>query len=149
MQGKATLQRIEALTGGLQSEVARLLVTIQNQTGDALNLGYRAKRKASLSLSRSPRGIVFQSATTNSILLGASLTTGPHRPLVANLTAGRGTFYNGDREIYAAQWSGPPVPRFRALVNYTHNDIDLPQGRFVRRLVRLGMDVIYSATSRG
>ena len=145
VQGKATLQRIERLTGGLQSEVARLLVTIQNQTGDALNLGYRGEKEGLIEPFPIARGIVIPVGDYEFDLLGASLTTGPHRPLVANLTAGRGTFYNGDREIYAAQVEWTPVPRFRALVNYTHNDIDLPQGRFVRRLVRLGMDVIYSA----
>ena len=37
------------------------------------------------------------------------------------------------------------MPQFRALVSYSHNDIDLPQGRFVRRLVRFGIDAVYSS----
>ena len=38
-----------------------------------------------------------------------------------------------------------PIPQFRALVAYNHIDIELPQGDFVRRLVRLGVDYIYSS----
>ena len=141
----ATLQRIERLAGGLQSEVARLRVIIQNQTGDALTIGYRKETEGLVQPFPIARGIVIPVGEYTFGLLGLGLTTGAHRPLVANLTAGRGDFYDGDRTIYSAQLEWTPVPQFRALVSYSHNDIDLPQGRFVRRLVRFGIDAIYSS----
>ena len=78
-------------------------------------------------------------------LYGAGLTTGPHRRLVTTIRAGAGEFYDGKRKIANVQVEWIPIPQFRALVAYNHNDIDLPHGDFVRRLLRLGVDFVYSS----
>jgi len=64
---------------------------------------------------------------------------------VTTIEAGGGEFYKGERRVASAEVEWTPIPQFRAFVAYTHNDIELPQGDFVRRLVRLGMDVVYSS----
>ena len=65
--------------------------------------------------------------------------------MVASVGAGRGDFYGGTRGVYSAQLEWTPVSRFRGLVAYDYNDIDLPQGQFIRRLTRLGADIIFSS----
>ena len=141
----ATLQRIERLGGGLQSAVARLQFFLENQTGDALSIGYREEKEGLLRPFPIARGIVIPAGDYKFNLADLSLSTSPHRRAVASLTIGRGDFYGGDRSIYSVELEWTPLRQFRAMVNYDYNDINLPQGRFVRRLVRFGVDAIYSS----
>ena len=143
--GGAILQRIERLAGGLQSEVAKLLVDFENQTGDTLNLTYQREQEGLVRPFEIARGIVIPVGDYDFDLFNAAISTGSHRRVVASVGAGRGDFYNGTRGVYSAQLEWTPVPRFRALVAYDYNDIDLPQGQFIRRLTRLGADIIFSS----
>mgnify|MGYP003575937860 CR=1 FL=1 len=38
-----------------------------------------------------------------------------------------------------------PTEHFRTLLGYNYNEIELPQGNFETRLVRLGFDVVFSS----
>ena len=73
------------------------------------------------------------------------LDTGAHRPFVTSLSYGTGDFYGGRRDTIGAEVEWTPIPRFRAMAGYQYNDIELPQGSFIRRLARFGLDVIFSS----
>ena len=141
----ATTQRIERLTGGLQSEATKFRVKLENQTGDVLSLEAQREKEGLVQPFEISRGIVIPMGDYAFDLFVAALNTGPHRHLVTNIVAGRGAFYDGKRKIANVQVEWAPIPQFRALFAYNHNDIDLPQGDFVRRLVRLGVDAVYSS----
>ena len=143
--GGAILQRIERLAGGLQSEVAKLLVNVENQTGDTLELTYQREQEGLVRPFEIARGIVIPVGDYDFDLFNAAISTGSHRRVVASVGVGRGDFYNGTRGVYSAQLEWTPVSRFRGLVAYDYNDIDLPQGQFIRRLTRLGADIIFSS----
>ena len=143
--GGVTTQRIERLAGGLQSEVTKLRLSIENQTGDSLGFLAQREKEGLVRPFEVSRGIVIPEGEYSFDLYGIGLTTGPHRRLVSVIRAGAGTFYDGDRKTVNAQLEWTPIPQFMALVAYDHNDINLPQGDFVRRLVRLGVDYIYSS----
>ena len=140
-----TIQRIERLTGGLQSEATKFRVRLENQTGDTLAFVAQREREGLVESFEVSRGIVIPAGEYAFDLYGAALATGPHRRLVTNIVAGAGEFYDGKRKIANVQLEWIPIPQFRALVAYNHNDIDLPHGDFVRRLVRLGVDFVYSS----
>ncbi len=140
-----TSQRIERLAGGLQSELTRFRLRYENQTGDMLSFMAQREQEGLVQPFEVSRGIVVPVGDYSFDLYGLTLATGPHRPLVATVRAGAGTFYDGDRTSTIVQLEWTPVPQFRALAAITHNDIELPQGDFVRRLVRLGIDYIYSS----
>ena len=143
--GGATIQRIERLTGGLQSEMARLQLEIQNQTGDSLAFLAQRDIEGLIRPFEVSRGIDIPEGEYSFEFYGVGLNTGSHRRLVAAIRAGAGGFYDGDRKSGNVQLEWTPIPQFRALVAYNHFDIDLPQGHFVRRLVRVGLDYIYSS----
>ena len=140
-----TIQRIERLTGGVQSEATKFRVKFENQTGDTLTLLAQREKEGLVAPFEVSRGIAIPVGEYAFELYGAALATGPHRRLVTNIVAGAGEFYDGKRKIANVQVEWIPIPQFRALVAYNHNDIDLPHGDFVRRLVRLGVDFVYSS----
>ncbi len=143
--GGATVQRIERLAGGLQSEVRRLRMVIENQTGDTLAFMAQREREGLVRPFEVSRGIFIPEGEYGFGLYGITLNTSPHRRLVSVIRAGAGGFYDGNRKTVNAQMEWTPIPQFRTLVAYEHNDIELPQGDFVRRLVRFGVDYIYSS----
>lgn len=143
--GRVTNQRIERLTGGLQSEATEFRLSVENQTGDTLTFLTQHDKEGLVQPFEISRGVVIPVGNYTLDLTGLGLITGPHRRLVTTIRAGAGKFYDGSRKMAFVQTEWTPVPQFRALVAYTHHDIDLPQGDFVRRLVRLGVDYIYSS----
>ena len=56
-----------------------------------------------------------------------------------------GEFFEGDIFNVRAQVSWNASRHFRASAGYDYNEIDLPQGTFETRLVRLRMDLIFSS----
>ena len=143
--GGATVQRVERLTGGLQSEATKLQLNIQNQTGDSLGFLAQRDKEGLVQPFEVSRGIVIPEGEYSFEFYGVGLTTGSHRRLVSLIRLGTGEFYDGNRKSGNLQLEWTPIPQFRALVAYNHFDIELPQGDFVRRLVRLGVDYIYSS----
>ena len=143
--GGATVQRVERLTGGLQSEATKLQLNIQNQTGDSLGILAQRDKEGLVQPFEVSRGIVIPEGEYSFEFYGVGLTTGSHRRLVSLIRLGTGEFYDGNRKSGNLQLEWTPIPQFRALVAYNHFDIELPQGDFVRRLVRLGVDYIYSS----
>ena len=141
----ATTQRIERLAGGLQSEATNFRLKLENQTGDVLTFLAQIEKEGLVEPFQISRGIVIPTGEYAFDLYGFALVTGPHRRLVANIRAGGGKFYDGNRRTVNTQLEWTPIPQFRTLVAYNHNDIKLPQGDFVRRLVRIGIDYIHSS----
>ena len=77
--------------------------------------------------------------------LRAGVSTGPHRRFVTSAAYAAGDFYDGEISTVSTSVEWIPVPRFRAMLAYDYNDVELPQGDFVVRLARAGLDVIMSA----
>lgn len=143
--GGVSVQRIERLAGGLQSEATKFRLRMENQTGDTLLLFAHREKEGLVESFEVSRGVDIPIGDYTFDLYGADLTTGPHRRVVASITAGAGNFYDGDRKVANVQMEWIPIPQFRALVAYNQNDIELPQGDFVRRLVRVGVDYVHSS----
>jgi hypothetical protein len=73
------------------------------------------------------------------------VSTGPHRRFVTTLSYATGDFYDGELDNVVATVEWIPQPRFRAMLSYDYNDVSLPQGDFVVRLARAGVDYIMSS----
>jgi hypothetical protein len=142
----ATLHRIERLTGSLQSEVAKFRVNLENQSGDALKFTYQNEKEGLLKPFEISEGVIIQPGdyTFDQLIVGVG--TGPQRRVVANASIGSGEFYDGDRDTISADLELKPSPHFRAFIGYEYNDVELPTGDFKLRLVRLGLDAVFSST---
>jgi len=140
-----TLQRIENLAGGLQSEDARLLIKLENQTSDTLSFTYQNEKEGVVEPFEIADGVVIPPGNYSFGQVKVGVSTGPHRRFVTSVSYGTGDFYDGERNNVNASVEWIPFPRFRASIGYDYNDVELPQGDFVVRLARVGMDVILSS----
>jgi hypothetical protein len=76
---------------------------------------------------------------------GFDISTGQHRAYYGTLNYRTGDFYNGERLMLNGALTWAPSRYFRARIGYNFNDVDLPQGDFIVRLVTLRADVVFSS----
>jgi hypothetical protein len=139
------VHRIERLTGGLQSEVAKFRVNLENQTGDRLNFTYQSEKEGLLRPFEISTGVIITPGdyTFEHFIVGVS--SGWQRRTIANFSVGTGDFYDGKRDMVSANLELKPSPHFRAFIGYNYNDVSLPQGDFQLRLARIGLDAVFSS----
>jgi hypothetical protein len=143
-------QRVDLLDGGLQSEslVARLL-ELETNARDQLSLRYIANKEVVVV----PFNIYQDS--TRQVAIGAgnysfderrlNVSTGNQRRFSGGLTYLTGDFYDGTRTNVGGSFSWKRSPKFILSLDYDWNDIELPQGNFITRLV--GLTTQYSFSS--
>jgi hypothetical protein len=142
----ANVQHIENLfDGGLQSEVSQLRVELENQTTDKLSLRYQNEREGVRLPFEIFEGVIIPPGDYSFDQMRAGVSTGPHRRFVTSASYAAGDFYDGEIATVSTTVEWIPVPRFRASIGYDYNDVELPQGDFVLRLARTGVDYIMSS----
>ena len=141
------VQRINRLSGGLQTEVISVRpLEIQNNTRDSFNLRYTANREVVTDSFEIADGVVIPPGEYSFDEYGFDLSTGSQRSLSGTLNYRTGEFYDGDRLMIRGSLTWAPSVHFRTGVSYDFNDVDLPQGDFVVRLVTFQADIIFSST---
>ncbi len=146
-------QRFDVLNGGgLQSEQTVFkLLEVETNTRDALRLRY-IKNEEIVAV---PFTVYFDSsdaARNVTIPVGrytfdeASIrvASGNQRPLSAAITYLQGDFFDGQRVNVNGNFSWKPSRNFILNLDYDWNDVELPQGNFVTRLVGLSTQVMFS-----
>ena len=146
-------QRFDLLDGGgLQSEnIVFKLLELETHTRDAVRLRYITNEENVAE----PFVVYFDSSDpAGSVTIPAGhysfdeasirLATGNQRPLSGNITYLAGDFYDGRRTNVSGQFSWKPSRHFILNLDYDWNDVELPQGDFVTRLVGLSTQVVFS-----
>jgi hypothetical protein len=141
----ANVQHIEDLDGRLQTEVAQLRVELENQTTDKLTLRFESAKEGVREAFTIFDDIVIPPDDYSFDQVRMGVSTGPHRRFVTSASYAAGDFYDGELDNVNASVEWIPRPRFRAAVSYDYNDVKLPQGDFIVRLARVGLDVVMSA----
>lgn len=144
-------QRIELLDGGLQSEVflARL-IELESNSRDDLEVRYIATRETvakPFTIYEDPtREVVISPGrySFNEAMVGVS--TGRQRTFSGEINYQWGDFYDGTRTNIGGDFRWNASRLFRLRLGYDWNDIVLPGGSFVSRLVRLTTEVTFSPT---
>jgi hypothetical protein len=141
-------ERVEQIGGRLQTQTMTLRpFLLTTRTGDSLMMVYRDQwdnLQADFLISR--RIAPIPRADYRFDDLGMRLQTSNHRKVAGMLMVVDGDFYDGTRLNVNGDVTWRPSSRFRALVGYNYNEIELPQGNFETRLVRLGLDIVFSST---
>ena len=75
-----------------------------------------------------------------------ALSTGSQRTVWGSLGYRTGGFFAGDRERISAGIGWRPSTHFQFTLDYDLNDVELPGGDFITRLVQLRTDLIFSST---
>jgi hypothetical protein len=146
-------QRVEFLNGaGLQTEAYffRPLV-LTNHTGDSMTFVVSDFTERVVTPFQIYPGVTIQPGEYDADTVGLQFSTGNHRKVAANARFVRypdGRFYDGARNDQWIELQWRPSARYRGLISYEINDIELPisNGAFQVRLVRLGFDVAFSPT---
>jgi hypothetical protein len=146
-------ERVDLIGGDLQSETLDgRLFSFANQRGDDLRILFTANREVLTepfviwdpdpSSGNSP--VVIPPGEYTYTTPGINVELTGRRKLSGSLTYRKGGFYDGDIENIDADMTWTPTSQWRFLWSYSYNGIELPQGDFDLRLVRVGVDFIFS-----
>ncbi len=146
-------QRIDYVDGGLQTQVLALtaldldsrardsiLVRLLS-TDEVLNQPFRIHRDPS----GTSRDVIIPPGRYSFDEYLVQLSSGSYRRLAGRLTYQAGDFFKGERINIVGNLTWRPTKHFIFKLAYDWNDIRLPQGEFVTRLVRLTTEVPFSA----
>jgi hypothetical protein len=147
--GGLDAQRIDVLGGGLQTQVLRArLLEVETNSRDGFELNYIANKE----VVAQPFNIYEDNSRQVVIAPGSyafeetriGLSTANQRRFSGSVTYQTGNFYNGTRTNVDGSLSWKQSRKFILSLNYDWNDIELPQGQFITRLV--GLTTQYSFT---
>jgi hypothetical protein len=143
-------QRISSLDGGLQSQIvmARLLL-VETRTRDNFELRYTANKENVLQAfdiyEDESRAVSIPAGDYSFGETVFSAGTASFRPLSGSFSYREGDFYNGDKRTVRGDLTWRQSANFVLGMRYDWNDIDLPQGRFVSRLLGVTTEVNFSS----
>ena len=145
------VQRIDFLDGGLQSQVVvGRLFEIETTAGEELRVHYAATREAVVKpfaiYEDNAREVVVPPGTYSFGETVVGLGTGGQREVSGDLTYSWGDFFGGTRRNIGGEVTWAQSRYFGMGLSYDWNDIELPQGAFITRLMRLTTDVNFSST---
>ena len=142
-------QRVNFIDGGLQTERVRYtLFEASNNTRDSMRLRVASNKEVirqPFTVYREPgREIVIEPGSYSFDRWGMRFQTANQRPLSAFLGFGVGDFYNGERNQVSTnlRWQGQ---KFIIEGSYEINDITLPQGDFMTRLISLNTQYAFTS----
>jgi hypothetical protein len=139
-------ERAELLNGMLQSQLMRYrLIELENRLGDKFNLEHRAQQEQLADPFEISTGIILPQGHYSFGETRVSVQTADQRKVWMQAAYQQGSFFDGDREEIFGEINWRPAARLRTSFGYTFNDIELPQGNFVTRLVHFRTDVAFSS----
>ena len=142
--GGIDVQRISFLGGGLQSQtlIGRLL-ELDTRTRDSLDIRYRATKE----VVTEPFSI-YEDDTREVIIPAGEYSFDDYAVQISsgNLSYQDGDFLGGQRRNVSGSFSWKHSRHFILGVSYDWNDIELPQGRFITRLIGLTIEAVFSST---
>jgi Carbohydrate family 9 binding domain-like/Domain of unknown function (DUF5916) len=142
--------RVEALQGGLQSQVITLRpLEIETTRRDQLRLYYAFSRESLTTPFRiysfGTRSVVIPAGDYRFNDYGFDFQTGQQREFGARLNLRRGEFYNGKRDAVGLELQWKQSKYFSIRGSYDINDIRLPAGNFKTHLIAAGADINFSS----
>ncbi|MBH97232.1 MAG: hypothetical protein CMM56_02140 [Rhodospirillaceae bacterium] len=144
-------QRIELITGGLQTQVVTLrALEIDSSARTRGYLYFHATQEALTETykiwERGLESVVIPTGNYSFNETELQLQSDHTKTFWGSINYQSGDFYDGERERSSIGLGWRPSIRFRTTLNYTLNDVKLPHGDFTTRLVQLRSDVIFSST---
>lgn len=144
-------QRIELLDGGLQTEVLQAtLIDASTNSRDGIEVGYISNKEVVLSpfviYSDQTRNVTIDPGSYAFDEQFVNLSTASQRRFSGGLSYRVGDFYDGARTNIGGSFSWKQSKYFVMSLSYDWNDIELPQGDFITRLISVSTQVAFSST---
>ena len=140
-------QRIDLVGGGSQSQLFSLIpVQVENGSRDKLTTRYILNKEVIAEPFEISDGVIIPIGEYSFDEYGFDLQAGNQRRVSGSFSYRQGEFFDGDRQQLQGSITWAPSRHFRASAGYEYNDVDLPQGDFVVRLVTLQAGINFSST---
>ena len=138
--------RIEDWDGNLETETFDItLAEVQNQSGDSFDLYVLDEREVLVQPFEIVDGVSIPVGDYSNERYGVRIESGGQRKFLLTLRLEDGGFFSGDRATVEAKLEWQPNRHFTGVLEYEYNDVDLPEGEFAARLLRLRTDVAFNA----
>ncbi len=143
----AELQHIRFIDGGLQTESLKLrALEIETDAGDALEFTYWRTREGIDEDFEIFPGVTVPVGQYEYAEYEIAIGAADHRPISGEVGIRWGDFLDGRHRAYEGEIVLRPSPHFALAAEYEYNDIDLPQGGFITRVMSLRLDLVFSST---
>lgn len=132
--------------GDIQSQSISLnAINIDFNSQDSVGFGYTQSKEGLRQPFEISPGIVIAPGLYSFGGFDFNVRTGNQRKIGAGVFLDDGEFYDGNRSSIGGFFGWRPNPNFRTNIQYQYNDIELPTGNFITRLVRLRLEAIFSS----
>lgn len=140
------LQQIDLIDGGLQMKVHEWRVfEVETGAGDGIEFAYIRSKE----VLQEP----FEIFTDIDLPVGkyafdefeAEVEFSSHRKISGSLAYRWGDFFSGSRDSIEAEIVARPSRHFSVAAVYQLDDVVLPEGRFIARLMRLRLETVFSS----
>ncbi len=140
-------QRIEELSGGLQSQKVSLTpLNLTTNTGDVLFLRSNFEKEVLISPFQIYPGVVIPVGEYTFQNHGIEVRSANFRKVTGRLAYIEGSFYSGDQARLFGNVTWQPSPKFRTNLGFNITDVELPEGDFTTRLITAGVDYVFSSS---
>ena len=145
-------QRVTLLEGGaLSSEVIRIRpFWLVMHSSDNFELEHLAQKEVVFEpftlYEDATREVVVQPGSYSFGETNVRFQSGRHRRFFGEINYQTGDFLSGVRERINGEFTWRPSPRFNTTLSFDWNDIELPEGQFISRLLGWTTEVAFSST---
>ena len=140
------VQQVDRLEGGLQSKIVKFrLFEGESRPNDEFAAFYTTNAEVLARDFEISRGVVIPAGEYSFDEYGFDIQSARQRTFSLVGGVQSGDFYGGERFNIRGQMFWNASRNFRASMGYDYNEVDLPQGEFETRLVRMRMDFIFSS----
>ena len=140
-------QRIERLSGGLQTQRINFrALEIDNFAGDSISLNIVDGKENVAEPFTVSDGITILPGEYSSDEVSISLDSADQRSVSGGVSAYVGDFFGGDIFSWSPYISWRPSANFDFGLSMDLNHVDLPQGSFITRVMRLRADIAFNDT---
>ena len=141
----AFVETYEKVSGELESERLFVeLIELETNSGDEFSVNLNHRREILFEEFEVVDGTVIPVGDYDYGEVRFEIAGASERVFAPGLEYSRGEFFNGDRVEMAAQLEWRPGRRLLTGIEYEYNDIELPGGRFITRLIAVNADVAFN-----
>jgi len=131
-------EHLTDLTGQLQTQRTQLTpLGIRFNSGDVVNLQITSTLEHLEQVFQIYPGVIIPTGGYKFTEARAQFRSSPSRKVWGNASLTTGDFWSGHRTQYALSGSVNPQDGLTLSLDWTHNQIELPQGTFTTRLIRV------------
>jgi hypothetical protein len=139
--------RVDYLDNGeLQSQTVSVqAMNLELNSQDSVNVGFSSNKEGLRLPFPIASGVTIPAGLYSFGTINVGVRTGNQRAITGGLFFNSGSFYDGDRLGVNAMFGWRPSRHFRTSINYQYNDVSLPYGDFVVRVLRWSIETIFSS----